>query len=783
MKKLTLVISILLVNNLFLYSQTVTGKLLDDKGAGLPGCSVLLYANSKIYTTTSGSNGIFTFDNITEVKEKQIPSNYNISNSYPNPFNPRTRIDFNFPKASRVKIDIFDITGQKVKELTERELNAGSTHIDLELNGLANGVYFARITIDDQYSVARKLMLLYGTQHLITSNSGTALSLEKSLYDIKLDSLLVIGITIQSQVFKNLPSLTGSFLDLGNFVVFPNQLQFTDNSKLPEQSDNFVASSLQPNSMTLSFNSPSTVPIYNVGDIIAGTSNGGYLRKVNSIIQNGSDLIINTTTASLDEFIKQGTIDTSLSLGFPSSFEMSSILQQHSIYNNSSLIKYSSDQAVVSKVNSANVFQISIPNYKMSLTDNINGGELSIVIDTIVFSFQANLTDCKLRYDSGLKEFKVMHELNINGRFVNTVLSISGKISKTDSLPLIPPIILPPLPVPGILIRPEFNLLAGLKGTFTMSAGVKTANTLAFNVKVVTGGELVGNQIVPTGTVTTIGSGKLNLEPTASLSGEVQLFVKPSLDFRVYEVLGLGVFVKGFGYTNLLYPPFIYEIGLGVSGGLSFNLKAFSINLYQYDWTLIEKRWPFDTNRGSGTPCPSIPTVSYSGKTYNTVQIGNQCWLKENLDVGTRINGSLEQNNNSIIEKYCLYDDPLNCNIYGGLYQWNEAMQYVNTEGARGICPVGWHIPTDAEFQTLGTEVNNDGNKLKREETNESGFSALISGGGFELSVSGGTGFWSSSDNGTSSAGGLGLNGGRDSVIYFYHGPKGYGFSVRCLKD
>ena len=48
--------------------------------------------------------------------------------------------------------------------------------------------------------------------------------------------------------------------------------------------------------------------------------------------------------------------------------------------------------------------------------------------------------------------------------------------------------------------------------------------------------------------------------------------------------------------------------------------------------------WSFTTQSGGGgSPCPGIPTVTYAGKTYNTVLIGNQCWLKENLDVGMRV--------------------------------------------------------------------------------------------------------------------------------------------------
>jgi uncharacterized protein (TIGR02145 family) len=83
------------------------------------------------------------------------------------------------------------------------------------------------------------------------------------------------------------------------------------------------------------------------------------------------------------------------------------------------------------------------------------------------------------------------------------------------------------------------------------------------------------------------------------------------------------------------------------------------------------------------------------------MQIGTQCWLKENLDAGTMILESQSASNNSIIGKYCYNDSLQNCITYGGLYKWDEVMQYVATEGTQGICPIGWHIQTIAEFQTL----------------------------------------------------------------------------------
>jgi hypothetical protein len=74
---------------------------------------------------------------------------------------------------------------------------------------------------------------------------------------------------------------------------------------------------------------------------------------------------------------------------------------------------------------------------------------------------------------------------------------------------------------------------------------------------------------------------------------------------------------------------------------------------------------------------PGTPTVTYAGKTYNTVQIGNQCWLKENLDAGIMIQVNQEQTNNGTIEKYCYDNNPNNCAAYGGLYQWAENVQLI----------------------------------------------------------------------------------------------------------
>jgi uncharacterized protein (TIGR02145 family) len=160
-------------------------------------------------------------------------------------------------------------------------------------------------------------------------------------------------------------------------------------------------------------------------------------------------------------------------------------------------------------------------------------------------------------------------------------------------------------------------------------------------------------------------------------------------------------------------------------------------------------------NTADGSPCVGTEKVYYEGGPnndgaayYNTIQIGNQCWLKENLNVGTKITGATTQANNSILEKYCYADQDTSCTKYGGLYQWAEAVAYTNgatntlspnpvfSGNVQGICPTGWHIPTLVEQEALVASVSNNYESLKAigqgsgsgAGTNTSGFSGLLAG-------------------------------------------------------
>ncbi len=203
----------------------------------------------------------------------------------------------------------------------------------------------------------------------------------------------------------------------------------------------------------------------------------------------------------------------------------------------------------------------------------------------------------------------------------------------------------------------------------------------------------------------------------------------------------------------------------------------------------------------------------YDGQSYATVQVGGQCWMAENLNIGTMVNGNTNQTDNSVIEKYCYNNDAANCATYGGHYQWDEMMQYTTIESTQGVCPTGWHLPSDNEWKTLemqlgmsqaqadgtGYRGTNEGSKMSGNaalwkngvlendlEFNTSGFLILPAGfrntSGSSNSQSDDTYLWTSSESGTHAPYRY-LFYNNTSVYRSTFGTKNAGYSIRCVRD
>jgi uncharacterized protein (TIGR02145 family) len=228
------------------------------------------------------------------------------------------------------------------------------------------------------------------------------------------------------------------------------------------------------------------------------------------------------------------------------------------------------------------------------------------------------------------------------------------------------------------------------------------------------------------------------------------------------------------------------------------------------------------------TPEQSGYVIDIDGNSYKTVLIGTQTWMAENLKVsrfadGTSIPLVEDQatwGDLTITDSaYCYYNyDIANREVYGALYSWPAAMNGaassdLNPSGIQGVCPAGWHLPSDAEWKEMemsmgmtqeqadsaGYRGEGFGGNLKATGTdywkdpntganNKSGFSALPGGHnnstGFCSNRTIDCYFWSSTDSST------------DNEIWYrylkyeradlYRGPTywyGDGYSVRCVKD
>tara|TARA_B110000196_G_scaffold220324_1_gene189430 strand:+ start:91 stop:873 length:783 start_codon:yes stop_codon:yes gene_type:complete len=208
------------------------------------------------------------------------------------------------------------------------------------------------------------------------------------------------------------------------------------------------------------------------------------------------------------------------------------------------------------------------------------------------------------------------------------------------------------------------------------------------------------------------------------------------------------------------------------------------------------------------TPKPvSCGTVLHDGYDYSTVQIGDQCWFAENCRYLPEVSPSSEGNDTD--PYYYVYDyqgtdvtaakSTSNYETYGVLYNWPAVM-------TAGICPSGWHIPTDGEFTVLTDFLGGEldipngiitvaGGKMKEAgldhwnspnlgATNSSGWTGLPGGYRYSngFSSDGNYGYWwSASESGSNSWSRL-LNYQSDVVNRFYRTRWG-GFSARCVQD
>jgi uncharacterized protein (TIGR02145 family) len=197
------------------------------------------------------------------------------------------------------------------------------------------------------------------------------------------------------------------------------------------------------------------------------------------------------------------------------------------------------------------------------------------------------------------------------------------------------------------------------------------------------------------------------------------------------------------------------------------------------------------------SPCNNQTSVTYQGYEYPIVEIGDKCWFAENCRYLPEVSPSNEES--QLEPYYYVYDyegtviedakATYSYETYGVLYNWPAVM-------TEGICPSGWHVPSDEEFTQLTDFLGGEsvaGYAMKSTSgwdnnghgSNSSGFTGLPGGfrssGGFNLNGHDGL-WWSASESGSYSWGRLLLNG-NDSVYRLNGHLRSDGFSARCVRD
>ncbi len=239
------------------------------------------------------------------------------------------------------------------------------------------------------------------------------------------------------------------------------------------------------------------------------------------------------------------------------------------------------------------------------------------------------------------------------------------------------------------------------------------------------------------------------------------------------------------------------------------NLVSNSISLTASNGTITKNNYITVAMNGSGAGLTDI-----DGNTYTSVIIGGKEWMAENLKVTHYPNGDpiplVTDNtawdnlgNNNTDDAYCYYNNDVN-SIYGALYTYAAAIGdnwEKDLVENQGVCPDGWHLPSDAEWTELTDYLGGEavaGGKLKEAgtthwiapnagATNESGFTALPGGGRvgnygtfFGLGYNG---YWWSVTQGNNSKAWRRSLYCRNSVVSRYFSNKSPGFSVRCVRD
>ncbi len=503
----------------------------------------------------------------------------------------------------------------------------------------------------------------------------------------------------------------------------------------------------------------------NVGDIMVSgiVTNAplGYIRRITAINNANGKYYFTTEGVTLME-----------------AFQELHVNYIHHLSADDSIIY--SNQTNTPKSTNDLTFNIPFPNVLIKDAD----GNLNTTTDQIRLNGEATFNP-DLIFDVDISNFQLNHakigatftsQLDINltiGADVNYIdyeREIKSKKLNSFTIPYTP-----------IVITPVLRLNAGATGTINVNYVASYTHSSTSTSFIEYNGA-------------SWQSGYIETAPSDNFDGEVngnadlKVYIEPGIDFRLWGLASNSgniisqIYIRAIG-TLLPTPGCVVKAG--ISAGIEAKLKIFGWNDTLNYPSIID--YSDTVYTCSSSPCGTVTDID--GNVYQTVQIGTQCWMIENLKVTKYRNGDPIPNvvdsilwQNQTAGAYCNYGNNVgNGNVYGRLYN-----AYAVTD-SRNIAPTGWHVPDTTEFMTLINYLQPDaGDKMKVTSannppwngTNTSGFSALP--GGYRGSSFVWLGSWAYFRTATYDMRlAISTLGGFDFLINTLTN----GYSIRCIKD
>lgn len=481
----------------------------------------------------------------------------------------------------------------------------------------------------------------------------------------------------------------------------------------------------------------------------------GFLRRVNSLSDNKK--IVYTHQASLEEAVEEGTLEFTKTLlpsdksSFKSlegvtltegkAFNFSYQLENVVLYDADGNTSTTDDQVIANgyiDFNSSFDFKLKTKNWKIDY-----------------FHFKNTINEnSKLEINANTSEFALDEKTTIFQTWFTPFVVMAG-------------------PVPVVFV-PELEVNVGLDGNVSINSSMNVTQEASL-----TGGIKYENS--QWGIINDFSNDFLFNAPQIPSELNVKASAGPQLGLFLYGIAGPYIEANAFARLNASGSPNLsWKLYGGFEAKAGTKVEVLGKELLDYNATLIAESTILSQFNALET---STITDPRDGKVYNTVKIGEQWWMSENLNYDT-------------INSFCYDNNTTNCDIYGRLYDW---------ETACASCPGGWHLPSDGEWDILANYLGGSdvaGGKMKETgyahwnfpntgATNESGFSGLP--GGIKSPVDGLFYYLSSSNHFWSSTEAYWEPSTRADIYSLYFNSdtlkpgdgikSGTGISIRCIKD